>query len=873
MNDPNQTHSLNGHVQHYEGSFSKTRRRHFLFLMELFLIPLFAHPLAHCQASSIAFSGQVFDPSGAVISGCQVAYQTPDGVLDGHTVTGHDGRFRLMLRAGGGQLEISCKGFTVMRRKVSRHPRISSDLVFRARIASVKQTIKVTETPPHLSLDQADTQESEEITGKEIETLPVIDEDYLAFMSRFIDPSVTGARGVSLVVNGVEGGNFYQAPSAIRSLKINQNQYSPLYASPGRGRLSLITASGTNHLHGSLDFALREHIFDATPDFSPLKPAENQEDYQVVATGPIDSTGHFHFVISGQLKKNNQFYIVNAATPSGPLVVAVPSPTYRDKVGGSLYFNNSQGRQWVIGVGRTDEVHHNGPFNGLYLPDITDFNEYTGHFIDLQRTDVLSPHSINQVRLALGQEGLLTRDKSSGPQINVAGAFVSGSEQGTQSYKQYVLAGNELFTAENGKNTLQIGFDIPELSIHTDNNQTDRDGIYSYSSLAAYEAGQPDLFTITRGNGQVRFVSLSAALFVQDTRQLNSHTTLMAGARYYFQNVYHNRPTHIAPRAELARSFGKQAHTVVRLGAGIFFDRLLTVDLAQLYQFDGRRLSRYIINNPAPVVTSISGIPPSYTQISPDGTVPYVGQWSAAVEHQLTRQVVFSMQGAMNSGIHLLRMLDVNAPEPPAFDVFPNPELGQLLSSQSEGHSRSRSLDIMLKLSAFHGMTDQLRYRLAQSVDDTDGFSYIPANSYAPEQDASFASYDQRQNVSLLSIWPVPHKWTLGTVLQAGSGLPYTELLGTDANRDGTANDRPAGVPRNSLRMASQFTLDIRCGRKIPLSKHKDGPTLSLSASAFNVANHPNYTSYQGVITSPDFGKPLTAAPPRQMQFNATLTF
>lgn len=873
MNDPNETHSLNGKAQCYEDSFSQSRRRRFLFILELFLILFSAHPPARCQASPTTLSGQVFDPSGAVISGCQVAYLTLHGIPESHTITDHDGKFRLTLPATGGRMKVSCKGFAVIWRKVSRRPRMSSNLAFRARIASVKQTIQVTETPAHLSLDQADTQESEGITGKEIATLPVIDEDYLAFMSRFIDPSVIGARGVSLVVNGVEGGNFYQAPSAIKSLTINQNQYSPLYASPGRGRLSLITDSGTNHLHGSLDFALRQHIFDATPDFSPFKPAENQEDYQAVATGPIDRAGHFHFAISGQLKKNNQFYIVNAVTPAGPLVAAVPSPTYRDKVGGSLYFNNLHGKQWIIGIGRIDEVHHNGPFNGLYLPDITDFNEYTGHFIDLQRTDVLSPHSLNQVRLSLGQEGLLTRDKSSGPQINVAGAFVSGSEQGTQSYKQYVLAGNELFTTESANNTLQIGFDIPELSIHTDNNQTDRDGIYYYSSLAAYEAGKPDLFTITRGNGLVHFASLSAALFIQDTRQLDSRTTLMAGARYYFQNVYHNRPTHIAPRVELARSFGKQSNTVVRLGAGIFFDRLLTVDLAQLYQFDGRRLSQYIINDPPPMVTSISGIPPSYTQISPDSTIPYIGQWSAAVEHQITRQVVFSMQGTMNAGIHLLRMLDVNAPEPPAFDVFPNPELGQLLSSQSEGHSRSRSLDIMLKLSAFHGMTDQLRYRLAQSVDDTDGFSYIPANSYAPEQDASFASYDQRQNISLLSIWPAPHKWTLGTVLQAGSGLPYTELLGTDANRDGTANDRPAGVPRNSLRMAPQFTLDIRCGRKIALTTHEDGPTLSLSASAFNVANHPNYTSYQGVITSPDFGKPLTAAPPRQMQFNATFNF
>jgi hypothetical protein len=231
------------------------------------------------------------------------------------------------------------------------------------------------------------------------------------------------------------------------------------------------------------------------------------------------------------------------------------------------------------------------------------------------------------------------------------------------------------------------------------------------------------------------------------------------------------------------------------------------------------------------------------------------------------------MQGTMNAGVHQLRMLDVNSPIPPLFTVFPNPELGQILSSESEGHSKSESLDIMMKITSLHGTTHQLRYRLAKSLDDTDGFSYIPENSYAPEQDASFASYDQRQNLSLLSTWTLLAKFSLGTVLQAGSGLPYTELLGQDVNRDGTANDRPDGVPRNSLRMAPQATLDLRLERSISLGKGKDSPSLTLSASEFNVINHANFTSYQGVVTSSSFRQPLTAGPPRQFQFNATVNF
>ncbi len=721
-----------------------------------------------CQSVSAVISGSVLDPTGAAVSGCRVVADST-GLPQTDAVTGDDGRFRLAIPEGGARIQVACKGFAAMERALSDTHSRQIQVVFRLRVADVTESVAVGAKTPGLSLDGAENQESQALTGAEMAALPIVDEDYVAFMSRFLDPSVTGAQGASLVINGVEGGNFYQAPNAIKSLEVNQDQYSAAYASAGRGRMGLITASGTSRLHGSLFFALRQHVFDATPVFSPIKPPENREDYQASATGPVGRGPRLHFAVSGQMKKNEFFAVVNAVAPSGALLAASPAPFYRDKVGGSLYFDTGQGKQWVLGLGRTDQVSHNGSVGGVNLPSLGDFNEYTGHFLDLQRTDLVSAHTLNQVRLALGQEGLLTQDRTGGSQVNVAGAFVSGSAQTNQSYKQYVLAGNELISTGSAGNTLRIGLDIPELSVHTDDNRTDRNGIYSYPSLAAYQAGRPDLFTVTEGNGKVRFVSLSAALFLENTRQFGSRTTLTAGARYYFQNAYHSRAGHVAPRAEFARSFGRQSHTVVRLGAGLFFDRVPTTDLAQLLQFNGRRLNRYILDNPPAAVVSTDGIAPSFLRVSPAATIPYVAQWSAAWEQQLASRVTLSVQGAMNVGVHQLRMLDVNAPQAPLFASRPNPGLGQILSSESEGHAHSESLDVTLKVASLHGMTHQLRYLLAKSLDDTDGFSYIPANSYAPEQDTSYASYDQRQTISVLSTWPLPGRFTSGPWSKQGA--------------------------------------------------------------------------------------------------------
>ena len=48
---------------------------------------------------------------------------------------------------------------------------------------------------------------------------------------------------------------------------------------------------------------------------------------------------------------------------------------------------------------------------------------------------------------------------------------------------------------------------------------------------------------------------------------------------------------------------------------------------------------------------------------------------------------------------------------------------------------------------------------------------------------------------------------------------------------------------------------------------------LSVSLNSFNVLNHPNYVTYIGTQSSPLFGKPVAAQPPRRMQFDVQFKF
>lgn len=179
---------------------------------------------ARSQTPSGSIDGLVLDPSGAAVSGCQINGMNISGIVESRTSSGPDGKFHVLLSPGVKKVQVSCQGFAIMQRNYGTLQDTRLTAVFRARIADVKQTITVGAEMRELSLDQSSTQESQMLTGEAIGELPVVDEDYVTFMSRFLDPSVTGAQGTSLVVNGVEGGNFYQAPSAIKSLEVNQEQ-------------------------------------------------------------------------------------------------------------------------------------------------------------------------------------------------------------------------------------------------------------------------------------------------------------------------------------------------------------------------------------------------------------------------------------------------------------------------------------------------------------------------------------------------------------------------------------------------------------------------------------------------------------------------
>ena len=161
----------------------------------------------------------------------------------------------------------------------------------------------------------------------------------------------------------------------------------------------------------------------------------------------------------------------------------------------------------------------------------------------------------------------------------------------------------------------------------------------------------------------------------------------------------------------------------------------------------------------------------------------------------------------------------------------------------------------------------------SKALNDTNGLNAFPANDYDRSGEWGRADFDRRHRFVLLGRISAVKAVDLGVGVTLNSGTPYSETIGQDIFHNGRGRARPAGVGRNTLAGAGSATLDLRASRSVKFGTGKDARTLTVGLDAFNLTNHVNYGSYVGTITSPLFGRPVSARAARQCQFSLRMTF
>lgn len=445
---------------------------------------------------------------------------------------------------------------------------------------------------------------------------------------------------------------------------------------------------------------------------------------------------------------------------------------------------------------------------------------------------------------------------------------------------------NEILTWTPGKHNVRAGINVPDISRRGTDDHTNVAGTYYFSTLQDYEARNPYSFIQQQGDGHIVFVEVVAGGFVQDDYRLRTNFTLSMGLRYDWQNYFHDN-NNLSPRLALAWSPGKSRKTVLRAGGGIFYDRTGNGPIFDLERYNGFRLRQIVLSDPAyPVIPGPGGLAAMHStlvRLDPTERIPYIGQYSAAVERQLHAGTTVAVTYWASRGVSLFRSRDVNAPPPPDYLTRPNPAIGVYRQIESSGHLESNALEVSFRghlTRLFQGM---VQYTLGQTYNDVPGnysvsargagINAFPANNYDLSGEWARADYDARHRLNLMGTIHTAKYLDFGVGLFMNSGMPYTETTGFDQYHTGYANARPPGVPRNSLQGPGFAELDLRWSHEFALTHRKEGPRFTVGLDAFNITNRVNYVTYVGDRSSPFFGQPVAAKPPRRLQLSGRFEF
>ncbi|MEA2238092.1 MAG: hypothetical protein QOC81_2816 [Thermoanaerobaculia bacterium] len=845
-----------------------------MFHRTLIAFLFFASVNARAQ---VVVTGTVTDPSGAAVAGANVSVR---GTTNVSAVTDDLGNFRIgALTPGRYRLDVnSGDDFKPLRRDVNVSPAMAP-IVIQLSLAAVEESLDVTADDARPSVDTAANLDTTTLSGAALDQLPVFDQDFVGALSQFLDPASIATGGATIVVDGVEMKSAGVPKSAVQEISINDDPYSAESSRPGRGRIEIITKPGSGHLRGNVNFTFRNAALATRSYFAPAKPPEQRQAAEGVLSGPIGKEGT-SYLMTFSRQNDDAAAVVHALTPDGAFdqTVAAPSTNtefmarvthdWNEKHRGSLQVNWKRSANQMQGVG------------GVVLPQAAVNASSREDDLFFTVHSILTPERLNQFQLTFEFNREPSTSLSTLPGIIVRDAFTSGGAQSTILRTESGGKLNDIVTISHGKHIVKFGVQIPNLNRRVWDDETNRGGTFSFATLADYAAGRPYAYTVQQGSGRVSLWWREYGAFVQDQVRLSPKLQASFGLRYDWQAFFHDA-NNFSPRLSLAWSPVKDGKTIVRGGAGLFYDRSGVGPVASLMLHNGTTLRSYTILNPSypdPFAggVSLANVPANVTQLAPDVQIPYTLQYSVGVERQLTKSLSFVAGYRASRGHHLFRSVDVNAPLPPDYTSVPVRSLGHVQQIRSDGRLRSDAIELTFRGRAGKHLSGQAQYTLSRASNDTGGIFWYPSNQYAPvSAEWGPADFDVRHRLNLLGTLSAGRWGNFGLSARFTSALPYSETAGTDPFHTGMSNARPAGIGRNTLRTSGYRNVDLRWSHDVRLSEAKGekGSELTLSVDAFNILNHPNFAGYVGNVRSPFYLSPTSVSPGRRLQLSAEVKF
>lgn len=577
---------------------------------------------ACAQTAGGTILGRMTDPDGAVISNAEVVVSNEATGVSRSVRTNDSGLYRAPdLVPGSYAIKAVAPGFetTLVKNIVLQiGAEVTTDL--KMRIGSVDQQISVQGTGA--SIELASSEMSQVVTSKAITELPLNGRDWTQLAT--LQPGVASVRsqnitdnnraqrgnGVAMTIsggrptennyllNGISINDYANsAPGsalgtnlgvdAIQEFSVQTSTFPAQYGKSSGGIINAVTRSGTNLIHGSLYYFIRNSDLDARNFFdvthSPLPFRRNQ--FGGSAGGPIRKNKTFWFADYEQIKENLSTSITaNTLTPLArstavpsiqPFLTFFPQPNQpfsSTATVGQYIFPSNRISNGEFATGRVDhKFTENDTLYGTFLFDNGDFkapdemnNKLVGatsrrYDATLEESHIFSPTLFNSLRVGFARTHATNNtvlDILNPSLNNLALGFIPGHEVGG-----IAVPGLTSFTGGvNGPdpnnfhyNSYQVYDDIIwNRGIHTfkfggvfermQDNFTagfSDNGNFTFSSVANFLANKPTtLSALLPSSDLVRGIRQSlAGAYLQDDIRLRSNLSVNVGLRYEMSTV------------------------------------------------------------------------------------------------------------------------------------------------------------------------------------------------------------------------------------------------------------------------------------------------------------------------------------------------
>jgi hypothetical protein len=574
--------------------------------------------ISRAQVVGGAVAGTVVDQSNATIDHASVVIRNEETGSQRQLITGKDGSFSTpSVAIGTYSVTVARDGFATERRTgINVTVGQSVQLRFVLYVGKVEQAVTVADVPQGVDTTTQQTQGL--VNERQVKELPLNGRSFDQLLG--LNPasinyttqrsggvgtsnssvgnmfSVSGRRPQDnlFLLNGIEytgaslinvtpGGTSGQllGVEAVREFNVVSDTYGANYGKRPGAQVSIVTASGSNEVHGSVYEFFRNSALDARNYFDPAQIAPFQRnDFGAALGGPIRHDKVFLFGnyegYRQHLGLSDVTFVPDAAARAAtvasvrPLLALWPAGTVELGQGIAEAFSNPpQHIREDFGTTRADaNLSANDLLFGVYTVDDSDAttpsaNPYSSIYerlreqvASVQEQHVFSPRLLNTARFGYSRADFYFNSIVSGSVpgwVSGApiGAIVISGSTASNGASQITLAGantgsknataRNLFTLDDhiyytrGRHQIEAGGWLQRMQSN-DLLAQYQDGQASFSTLATFEQGQVSKYTIVPASTELGWRSWFGAGYLEDTWKATPRLEVRGGLRIESSN-------------------------------------------------------------------------------------------------------------------------------------------------------------------------------------------------------------------------------------------------------------------------------------------------------------------------------------------------